>query len=509
EEINQSPDLCIWYSTWLITSGEFNRVEKLLDTAERLAQTSGNLSPLTGVYVNRATVGFLRDDAHYTFENARQALAYFDDGNQFVHHRVMEVLARGHFLKGELAEAERVWAETMALAQAADNQRTLLFARAAQGELQRARGQLRRAAQLDQELLRLIGERPADVIKIRALARLASLHYEWHQLDQAQQYTHQALELAGQTQREIFARLAYLTLARIDVALGEANKAITMLEQAKVLAQFMGGEQPQREVNAAQVRLWLAQATSSSDASAEVAGQSLTTAIDWADGQRLDPHGDLPYEGQVTYLALCRVFIARHRPNQALSLLDRLLPPAETAGRQGEVIEMLVLKALAYQAYYQPNPAITTLIQALSLAEPEGYIRTFVDEGLPMAQLLLTLSQRPSAVNRAYLDTLLAAFPDFGLTIDALRDNAPLIVNHQSEIVNQKSSIVNLIEPLSNRELEILALMAQGLTNGEIGQQIFISAQTVKVHTRNIYGKLGVNSRRQAVTKARALGLIT
>ncbi|MCB9078737.1 MAG: helix-turn-helix transcriptional regulator [Anaerolineaceae bacterium] len=501
EEVNQSPDLCIWYSTWLITSGEFNRVEKLLDTAERLARTSGNLSPLTGVYVNRATVGFLRDDAQYTFENARQALAYFDDGNRFVHHRVLEVLARGHFLRGELAEAERVWAETMALAQAADNQRTLLFARAAQGELQRARGQLRRAAQLDQELLRLIGERPADVIKIRALARLASLHYEWHQLDQAQQYAHQALELAGQTGREIFARLAYLTLARIDGALGEAEKAVTMIEQAKVLAQRMGGEQPQREVNAAQVRLWLAQAAASSDASAEVAGQSLTAAIDWADGQRLDPHGELPYEGQVTYLALCRVFIARHRPDQALSLLERRLPPAEAAGRQGEVIEMLVLKALAYQAYYQPNPALTTLIQALNLAEPESYIRTFVDEGLPMAQLLRILSQRPSAVNRAYLDTLLAAFPDFGLTIDDLGDDAPSIVNRQSEIVN-------LVEPLSNRELEILALMAQGLTNGEIAQQIFISAQTVKVHTRNIYGKLGVNSRRQAVTKARALGLL-
>lgn len=87
------------------------------------------------------------------------------------------------------------------------------------------------------------------------------------------------------------------------------------------------------------------------------------------------------------------------------------------------------------------------------------------------------------------------------MTIDDLGDDAPSIVNRQSEIVN-------LVEPLSNRELEILALMAQGLTNGEIAQQIFISAQTVKVHTRNIYGKLGVNSRRQAVTKARALGLL-
>jgi LuxR family maltose regulon positive regulatory protein len=129
-----------------------------------------------------------------------------------------------------------------------------------------------------------------------------------------------------------------------------------------------------------------------------------------------------------------------------------------------------------------------------------------------MAQLLVSLSQRPSAVNRPYLETLLAAFPDFGLTmlapesersgIDDLRVGAP-------PIVNPKSKIQNLIEPLSKRELEILSLMAQGLTNIEIAQQIFISDQTVKVHTRNIYGKLDVNSRRQAVAKARALGLLT
>jgi len=496
EEIEQSPDLCIWYTTWLMLGGEFNRVEKLLDTAERLVRASSQLSTLAGVYVNRATAGFLRDDARATFENARQAMTYFDDENRFVHPRVTELLARGYFMQGELAEAERVWAETIGLAQAADSQRTLLFVRAAQGELQRARGKLRQAAQLDQQLLQLIGERPADVIKIKAMGRLAHLHYEWNQLDQAQQYAQQALELAGQTRREVFARSVYLTLARIYRALGETDKAFEVIEQAKALAQRMGGKYPTVEINASQVRLWLAEETATG-----VTGQSLTAAADWAESLRLDLDGKLFYEDQITHLALCRVLIAQRQPASALRLLERLLTSAEVAGRVGEVVEMLVLKALAHQAQYQTNPALAALIQALSLAEPEGYIRTFVDEGPPMAQLLLTLSQRPSAINRTYLDTLLAASPkDEG---GKMKDETVPNVLHPSSLIPQP-----LVEPLSKRELEILALMAQGLTNVEIGQQIFISDQTVKVHTRNIYGKLGVNDRRQAVTKALALGLL-
>lgn len=334
----------------------------------------------------------------------------------------------------------------------------MLFVRAAQGELQRTRGKLRQAAQLDQQLLQLIGERPADVIKIKALSRLASLHYEWNQLDQAKEYAQQALELAGQTRREVFARSVYLTLARIYGALGETDKAFEVIEQAKALAQRMGGKHPTLEVTASQVCLWLAHSVSSP---AEDAGQGLTAATSWAEAQRLDLDGELFYEDQLTHLALCRVLIAQRRPDPALRLLERLLTSAEAAGRVVEMVEMLGLKALAHQAQYQTNPALAALIQALNLAEPEGYIRTFVDEGPPMAHLLLSLSQRPSAINRAYLDTLLAAFPkDEG---ERMKDEESPMVLHPSSFSPQP-----LIEPLSKRELEILALMAQGLTNIEI-----------------------------------------
>jgi LuxR family maltose regulon positive regulatory protein len=496
EEVDQSPDLCMWYAGWQMMSGEFSRFEKLLDTAERVIRSSGEHPKLAGVYVYRALAGFLREDAQPSIEYAQQAMAYFDDENVFLQASTIEKLARGYFLKGNLAEAERVWAETSRQAQATDGQRTMLFVRAAQGELQRARGKLRQAAQLDQDLLQKIGDRPADIIKIRAQSRLASFYYEWNQLDQAERYARQAIDLAEQTRRDVFARPAYVALARICWARGEADQAVQMIERAKALAQRMGGEYPILEVNANQVWLWLAQAADSPGA-----GRSLAAAIEWAEAQRLDPDGELPYEGQLAHLALCRVLIAHSRPGQAIRVLERLLASAEAAGRGIEIVEMLVLKALAQQAQYQENQALTTLVQALTLAEPEGYIRTFVDTGSAMAELLSALSQRPSAIGRDYLDTLLAAFPQ--TMNDERRTMKVELAPHRSSLIVQP-----LVEQLSKRELEILALMAQGLTNTEIAQHMVISSQTVKVHTRNIYGKLDVNDRKQAVAKARTLGLL-
>jgi LuxR family maltose regulon positive regulatory protein len=173
---------------------------------------------------------------------------------------------------------------------------------------------------------------------------------------------------------------------------------------------------------------------------------------------------------------------------------------AEVEKRNGSLIAILALQALVMQAQGNMAHALTYLERALILAEPEGYARLFVDEGPPMAALLHEAHTR--AIMPTYVAKLLAAFPGFGLPILDFGLTAP-------KIQNPKSKIQNLIEPLSNRELEILALIARGLTNAEIAQQVFISAQTVKVHTRNIYGKLEVNSRTQAVAKARALGLLT
>jgi LuxR family maltose regulon positive regulatory protein len=519
EEVHQSPDLCIWYAYWLRLSGEFGPVEKLLDTAERLVRSSGELSKLADVYRNRAITSALRDDARLTIEYAQQALTYYGDKGRIGYPLVNEILARGYFMKGEVDEAERLWTKTIELAKAADSQRTLLFVSAGQGGVWRVRGKLRQAALLEQDLLRQIGERPVDIVKIRALGHLASLYYEWNQLEQAEQYAEQARELAVQTRREMFARSAYLTLAQIYSARGEADRATQTIEQAKEFARRMGGEQPTIEVAASQVRLWLAQdaqatgsaQSASTDPRTASARQSLASAINWAEAQYLDLEGELPYEHQITHLALCRVWIAQRRPDQALRLLERLLSAAEAAGRVGEMVELLALKALAHQAHYQPDQVLATLLQALKLGEPERYVRTFVDEGLPMAELLAQCiafrqAQEPRRSQDdpigVYIERLLSAFP-------IQQDSARLQVLEAPPVLRAAlERSIALVEPLSKRELEVLQLLAQGLTNAEIAQQMFLSVLTVKVHIRNIYGKLGVDNRLRAVAKAKDLGLL-
>jgi LuxR family maltose regulon positive regulatory protein len=175
------------------------------------------------------------------------------------------------------------------------------------------------------------------------------------------------------------------------------------------------------------------------------------------------------------------------------------LNSAQAEGRNGSLIAIRVLQALILQAQGDMARALTFLEHALVLAEPEGYIRTFVDEGPQMATLLRKVHTRATMPD--YVAKLLAAFrKDEG---GRLKDEVVPNVFHPSSLIPQP-----LVEPLSKRELEILSLIAQGLTNIEIVQQIFISTHTVKVHTRNIYGKLDVNSRKQAVTKARTLGLL-
>ena len=192
------------------------------------------------------------------------------------------------------------------------------------------------------------------------------------------------------------------------------------------------------------------------------------------------------------FLVFARIRISQGDPEGAIRLLERLLEAAEAGGRKSRVIEILMLQATAYQAKGDPDEALIKLEQALILAEPGGFIRIFVDEGGPMAGLLYIALSRGMVPD--YVRRLLAVFPgeEYG----------------QAEPPKPQVTESDLIEPLSERELEVLRLIAEGLTNQEIGERLFLSLNTIKAHTRNIYGKLGIHSRAQAIARARALGIL-
>jgi LuxR family maltose regulon positive regulatory protein len=229
-----------------------------------------------------------------------------------------------------------------------------------------------------------------------------------------------------------------------------------------------------------QARIWLAQ-------------DELEAASQWVGERELDPDGVPSYLHEAEYIVFARILIAQGHADEATTLLQRLLEAAEAGGRISRVIEMLLLQALAFQAGGGTDQAMSPLQRALTLAEPEGFIRIFVDEGPPVARLLYEAASRGIAPE--YVNRLLTAFP--------------VAEPEQAGPSETQTPEPDLIEPLSEREIEVLQLIAAGLTNREVASRLFLSLHTVKAHTHNIYGKLGVHNRTQAVGRARALGVLT
>jgi LuxR family maltose regulon positive regulatory protein len=269
----------------------------------------------------------------------------------------------------------------------------------------------------------------------------------------------------------------YLIAGQLKLSEGDIETAIEYLEQARPLVEDAHFAHWVSRFERLQLELWLAQ-------------DKLRTAVTWSEQMLRDSALAERPESEEAQLAVARVLIVRgdeQSLSQALTFLEQIRPTAAEEGRTGIQIEALALQAIAYERQGKVAAALTHLEHALRLAEPEGYIRSFADLGLPLAHLLQEARSRN--VMPDYIETLLNAFG----------------VNLTSFPSRQQK----LPEPLTEREEEILELLAAGLTNPEIAEKLVISAGTVKKHASNIYGKLGVGSRTEAATRARELDLLS
>jgi LuxR family maltose regulon positive regulatory protein len=266
-----------------------------------------------------------------------------------------------------------------------------------------------------------------------------------------------------------------LLATRLHLARGEHVAAEAALEEPRSIAADAQFPEWRAELERCQVELWLAQGR-------------LREAVAWSDEALARDADALPDQEPVS-LALARVLAMKGDSparDHALRRLDPLIVKSEAEGRTGLRIAALALRALALSARGDTAGALAALEPALRLASPDGYVRSFIDLGLPMARLLQEAAAR--GVMPEYIGGLLAAFGEAAL------------------VPGQPAS--RLPEPLSERELEVLNSIAAGLTNREIADALFISPETVKKHTGSIYGKLGVRGRTQAVARARALDLL-
>jgi LuxR family maltose regulon positive regulatory protein len=358
-----------------------------------------------------------------------------------------------------------------------------------QGRLHRARQTLERALQLATDPL---GQRLP--IASKALIGLGDLLREWNDLETSADYLAEGIELAGQWS-ELAAFEAYLPLARIRQAQGDAEAVREALETARQIA----GRSEATEVDDLVADLNQAYlATTQGDLARAVRWaeeRDLVSGLSSAPRPGLDEGHDFvtAHLRKYEHLVLARLFLLQGRAADALDLLEPLLAQARQLGRIDLSIEIQILTALARQAEDQTAQAIDALAEALSLAEPGGYVRTFLDEGEPMARLLRQAASQ--GVAPAYVAKLLAAFGSRGPTTQEAEPQPP--------------HIQPLVEPLSERELEVLRLLASGLSNPEIAGELVVAVSTVRSHCKSIYGKLEVHKRWDAVKRGRELGLIS
>jgi LuxR family maltose regulon positive regulatory protein len=351
------------------------------------------------------------------------------------------------------------------------------------GRLQEAEQQVKQGIQL--------GTTPRGVLlpQVGWLAPFqAEILRQWNQLDAAQAVIEEAIELCKHVESIVTLPClfwAYAIQVRIFLSRTQMDAARSALEQLEQVRMRLN--QPTSSYYHAlfftvdRVRLWLA------------CGE-IDQATHWVKQREMREQESPPFGHERQEAACVRVLLATAQPGGALQRLEPVLQRTTAGQRWGHVIEMRLLQALALQMLQEEPQALDALSEAVRLAKPEGYIRSFVDEGTPMESLLYRLRRRNRRCGPTpYLDTLLAAFQQ------------ETKVYAQTE---ESTQAYQLPEPLSQREREVLHLLASGASNQEIAQELVIAYDTVKRHVSHIFGKLGVNNRVQAIRQARELGLL-
>jgi len=501
ELIRMRPVLSNAYAGSILVRGETEGVEARLRDAERWLDTtaelgSGSGNPRAGmvvvdeeafralpgaVAVHRAGLARILGDVPGTIAHARRALELVGEDDHVERGAAAALLGLSYWTMADLDAAFRWYAESMASLEKAGYLSDVLGCALALADIRIAQGRLHDAMRTYERGLQVTGAPGA--VPLRGTADMhvgmSELYRERNDLAAASQQLQTSRDFGdekGLPQNPYRVRVAAAGIRRAE---GDMDGALELLGEAERLyaADFYPDVRPVAAI-AARVR---------------IAQGKLPEAWVWAREHGLSAVDDLTYVHEFEHITLARLLVAQgtrdgdeHTISAATELLERLLVAANGGGRMGSVIDILVVQALARHAAGDSNAALASLDRAARLAEPEGYVRVFADEGPPMAALLkLAVKQRNAT---SYVRRLLAA---------AVTAEGPSPIDQP------------LIEPLSERELEVLRLLESDLGGPGMARELSVSLATVRTHTRNIYAKLGVNSRRAAVRRAGELGLLS
>jgi LuxR family maltose regulon positive regulatory protein len=475
--VRSHTSLCVDYAAALTVTGQLDAVDPWLQAAETLfqEQTASPTAPfsLAHVYNLRAYLARFRGTPEEALAFSRRALEHTPADRLDVRGPTLMHMGHAYLLNGNALEADRTLAEACDICRAIHHPAAYLSAANYLAQLRIYQGHLHQAWAIYQAAADFVSEQGVSVCAGIEQIGLGDILCEWNDLEAARQHIDEGLRLAEMGGDFVFLRDGYLARARLELALGDLDDALASVQKAEQVVQYHRCAWETALVGLWQARLCLARG-------------DLAGAATWSRTCGLSPDDEPCFLDELGHLTLAQVLLSQGRLEEAGRLLERLRQAAETAGRQGCLIEILIVQALVRQASGDEAGALLCLEESLILAEPEGYVRTFLDAGPGVIPLLRRASSR--GIASAYVARLLAA------TGQPLLPQPP---------VDQP-----LIEPLTPRELEVLSLIAGGLRNQEIADQLVISLATVKRHISNIYGKLGVSHRTQAIAHAQELGLL-
>jgi LuxR family maltose regulon positive regulatory protein len=521
ELVHFRPVLSVGYAWALLADGELEAALARLRDAERWLDTTSDTSELAlapaaemvvvdeeefrllpaSIAVYRAALAQALGDAPNTVKYARRALDLLPEEEHLGRGAAAALLGLASWASGDLEAAHRTFADGMARVQKAGNISDAISGTIALADIRIAQGRLHEAMRTYEHALQLATELGVPVLRGTAdlYVGMSELLREHGDLHAATQHLLRSKELGERTGLPQNRSRWYVAMARIREAQGDLDGALDLLHEAERL--YMRDFFPNvRPIAALVTRVWAAQGR-------------LGEALDWAREQRLSVEDDLSYLREFEHITLSRVLLARSTSDradrsipEALGLLERLLQAAEEGERTGSVIEILVLQALAHYVQGDIPAALVPLEHALTLAEPEDYVRIFVDEGPPMAVLLAKLHERSRKRPRAASTNVPLAYID--LLRAAVRGER-VQEGTSPAVPSAPTPAQPLLDPLTERELEVLRLIAAGLSNREIADRLVLALSTVKSYVNTIYSKLQVESRTQAVARARALHLLS
>lgn len=460
------PSLRATYAAVLLGSGRTTGIEEMLQAAEQSLERTESSDASRDLIGRLASTRSMLALSQHRIEDltvqARRALEYLRPDNYPFRTTASMLLGYACQFQGDRAGARKAYTQALSLSQLSGDVINDVLVSTGLGAVEEGDNQLQLAADTYRHVLALTAELPLPVASEASLG-LARISYQWNDLDAADAYWRQSIPLARQLENTDRAVVCLLFLARLKMARGDLAGAAAALAEADGSAREHDFVLQMPEIAAAQVAVLLRQG--------EIAAAT-----------ELAEKHDIP-------LSRARVLLARGDPAAALAAIEPFRRRAEERAWPDEQLKAVVLEAVGRDANGEKDHALRLLGDALALAEPAGFIRLFVDEGRPMARLLREGMSQGLRVD--YIRRLLAAFAADELALSA-RTTGHL-----------------LAEPLSKREIEVLALIAEGLTNQEIATRLYLSLHTVKAHARNISAKLDVGNRTQAVARARTLGILS